>query len=157
MRQSHSQYNEEKGILLGSLAKDDDLLLGILKQCEKNNIRAGAFHCIGSLKSVNYCILEKVNGEYTYTTPIKESKTVELLSGNGFIGVKEDGSPDIHLHGIFIDEKGKIAGGHFLEGGNSVAVTVEFSVTASSDAVAIREAIPGTEFRVFNFYKEGEK
>lgn len=35
MRQSHSQYNEEKGILLGSLAKDDDLLLGILKQCEK--------------------------------------------------------------------------------------------------------------------------
>ncbi|AZU64150.1 PPC domain-containing DNA-binding protein [Neobacillus mesonae] len=155
MRQSHAIYNEEKGILIGSLAAGEDLLLGILKQCEKYNIQAGSFQCMGSLESVHYCMFGKdSNGELTYTSPIKKDKPVELLSGTGFIGVKEDNRPDIHFHGVMIDEHGKIHGGHFLEGGNTVAITIEFSVTVAPKAKAVRELIPGTKFSVFNFYGE---
>ncbi|MCM3568507.1 PPC domain-containing DNA-binding protein [Neobacillus mesonae] len=155
MRQSHAIYNEETGTLIGSLAAGEDLLLGILEQCEKYNIKAGSFQCMGSLVSLHYCIFQNRNGKLSYSQPIQEQKPAELLSGTGFIGVTEDGRPEIHFHGVLIDEHGVIRGGHFLEGGNTVAITIEFMVTAAPGAKAVRELIPGTKFSVFNFYREG--
>jgi predicted DNA-binding protein with PD1-like motif len=156
MRKSHSVFDAESRVLIGSLSKDDDLLIGILKQCEIHGIRAGSFSCIGSLKTVSYMKLKNENGTLSYTEPVNEAKPIELLNGTGFIGTKEDGSLDIHFHGVFIDEKGIISGGHFIEGGNKVAITIEFSVSVLSNAVVRREKDPEMGFRIFNFYrKEG--
>ncbi|MRX53811.1 DUF296 domain-containing protein [Bacillus idriensis] len=156
MRKSHSVYDAESGVLIGALSKDDDLLTGILRQCELHGIKAGSFSCIGSLKTVSYMKLKHENCTLSYTEPITETRPVELLNGTGFIGTKEDESLDIHFHGVFIDETGAISGGHFIEGENKVAITIEFTVSVVSNAVVKREKDPEMGFRIFNFHgKEG--
>lgn len=120
-------YDETTHRIVGRLTKDVDLFGGMKEVCRKFNVQAAQFQCMGSLAHATYCQPEQTSdGELRYSPKIKSATPVELLSGTGFVGLDVDGELDIHFHGLFVDCQQTISGGHFLEGENPVAITIEF-------------------------------
>lgn len=152
-RSSHSVFDESKGIIMGFLGPGEDLLQGIKKACEKHSVSSGMVSCIGSLSKVTVVQPEFENNKMSYSKPVQWDTLVELLSGNGIIGKDESGNLDIHFHGVFIDHRKTLSGGHFLEGGSTVAITVEFTIIVSEVIQAVREIYQPQGFALFNFYK----
>lgn len=145
-------------IIVGRLTKDVDLLDGLLEVCKQHGVKAATFQCIGSLMQVGYLqphINEK--NELGFSNPIIIKKPVELLNGNGFIGLDENGNLDIHFHGMYVDVDGNISGGHFLRGENPTAVTVEFAIQSTDDIRFKRMNDAIWNIPVFNFYKGDER
>jgi predicted DNA-binding protein with PD1-like motif len=152
-----STIDHEKGILMGRLTNDIDLLEGILSACKKHGITAGSVSCIGSLKKVTLVQLSIDDGKLDYTKPIVWEYPVELLSGTGFIGYGFDEEVDLHFHGTYVNHKGEISGGHFLKGKNPTAVTIEFVVHFSDKMVLQRQKDLVWDLPVFQFSSGGGK
>lgn len=141
---------------MGYLGIGVDLITGLKNECKKHNITSGIISCIGSLSNISFVQLDYENNVMAYSKPINWDKPVELLSGNGLIGKNEQGELDIHFHGVFVDHKKNISGGHFLEGNNLVAITLEFTILVSDGIQPVRELYKPLGFPLFNFYKESE-
>jgi len=150
-----STVDQEKGILMGRLTSEVDLLEGILSACKEHGITAGSVSCIGSLKNVTLVQLSIDDGKLNYTKPILWDYPVELLSGTGFIGRDFDGELDLHFHGTYVNHKGEISGGHFLKGKNPTAITVEFIVHFSNKMVLQRQNDQVWGLPVFQFRDGG--
>lgn len=116
--------------IAGRLMKDVDLFGGIKEVCKHFNVEAAHLQCFGSLQHATFVQAERGEKEGTlrYSEKIKSDSAVELLSGSGFVGLGEDGNLDVHFHGMMIDCDKQLNGGHFLDGENPVAVTVEFII-----------------------------
>lgn len=127
---SHSVYDEQRGILIGTLAKGTDFLEGIVAECEKHRLSAGTVTGIGSLSKAVFAQPFIQNGKPAYSSPVEWNGLVEVLSATGFLSKMECGRLDLHMHALVVKEGGAISGGHFLKGENPVAVTIEFSVQA---------------------------
>ncbi len=155
-RQTQSVYDSKRGIIMGCLGPGEDLIQGLKKVCEKHQVTAGSISCIGSLSTVSIVQLDYDNQHMAYSKPIFWDTPVELLSGNGLVGLDEQGQLDIHFHGVFIDHRKTISGGHFLEGKNIVAITLEFTIIVSEGIQPIRELYKPLGFPLFNFYDESE-
>ena len=64
--------------------------------------------------------------------------------------MKSDGTTVVHLHAAFADPKGRVLGGHLLEGGGAVAVTAEVVIDAL-DGVSLTRAVDGeTDMPIFS-------
>jgi uncharacterized protein len=155
-RGSQSVYDKKRGIIMGCLGQGEDLLSGLKKACEKYQVTAGTISCIGSLTRVCIVQPEYENNQMSYSKPIVWDALVELLSGHGVLGKNEQGELDIHFHGVFVDHRKTISGGHFLEGNNLVAVTVEFTIFVTEGIQPIRELYKPLGLPIFNFYDESE-
>lgn len=153
---SHSVYDEEKGILVGRIAAGEDLLTGIKKELKKHGITSGTLTCLGSLSKVAIAQFEYVENELAYSKPVIWDGPVEILAGNGIIGVTEEGELDIHYHGVIMDHKKSLSGGHFLEGNNIVAITVEFTVMTSTIIQPQKQFDETLGFSYFQFHNRGE-
>ncbi|WP_051681343.1 PPC domain-containing DNA-binding protein [Virgibacillus alimentarius] len=154
-RKSHS-YKAEAGFsVFGSLAQGVDLMEGILEECEKHGIRSGKVTCIGSLKKVGYVLFETgEDGMPTgYGKEMEIPRIVEMIQCTGFICEDENGELDLHLHGIVIEESGKISAGHFLRGKNPTLITVEFQIASAGEVRATRTYDEDLGFKVINFSK----
>jgi predicted DNA-binding protein with PD1-like motif len=127
---SHSVYDEQRGILIGTLAKGTDLLDGIAAECDKHGLSAGAVTCIGSLSKAVFVQPSIQNGKPAYSRPVEWNSLVEVLSATGILSKAECGRLHLHMHALVVKEGGVISGGHLLQGENPVAVTIEFSVQA---------------------------
>ena len=113
--------------IAGRLAKGVDLFGGMKEVCNRYGIKAAQFQCMGSLEYATYVQLEKTaEGKLQYSSKIKSDSEVELLTGTGFVGLNANDELDVHFHGMFVDCNQQISGGHFLEGENPVAITIEF-------------------------------
>lgn len=152
-----STIDYEKGILMGRLTSEVDLLEGILSACMKHGISAGSVSCIGSLKKITLVQFSIDDGKLDYTKPIIWDYPVELLSGTGFIGRDFNGKVDLHFHGTYVNHKGEISGGHFLKGKNPTAITVEFIVHFSNKMILQREKDQVWGLPVFQFRDGGVK
>jgi uncharacterized protein len=152
-----SHIDREKGILMGRLTKDVDLLEGIVEACRKHGVQAGSVSCIGSLRKVTYVQVSLEGGKMDYTAPITWESPVELLSGTGFVGNGMNGELDIHFHGTYVNHKGEISGGHFLIGKNPTAVTVEFIVHFTDSIALKRETDAVWGLPVFQFDRKGDE
>lgn len=141
---------------MGFLGPGEDLLTGLKIECKKHNISSGIISCIGSLSNISFVQPKYENNKLTYSDTIYWDNPVELLSGNGILGKDEKGELDIHFHGVFVDHKKNISGGHFLEGNNLVAFTLEFSVLVSEAIQPVRELYKPLGIPLFNFYHESE-
>ncbi|KAB2331052.1 PPC domain-containing DNA-binding protein [Bacillus mesophilum] len=155
-RTSRSVFDQKRGIIMGYLAPGEDLLGGIKKACERHGVKSGSLSCIGSLSNIEIVQLDYNDGEMVYSKPIQWNTPVELLSGNGFIGVDEQGDLDIHFHGVFVDHRKNVSGGHFLEGKTIVAITLEFTIIVAEGIQPVRETYQPSGFSLFNFYDESE-
>ncbi|WP_342600326.1 PPC domain-containing DNA-binding protein [Psychrobacillus sp. FSL H8-0483] len=141
--------------IVGRLMKDVDLFGGIKEVCRRFDIEAAQFQCIGSLSYATYVQLEKTKkGVLQYSPKIVTDTEVELLNGNGFVGYGLDGELDIHFHGMFVDCNQHISGGHFLDGENPVAITVEFILLPIEGVQLKRGPDPFFNLPVFQFSKK---
>lgn len=132
-----------------------DLMEGIRGFCEERGIRSGAITTLlGSLRQVRYVypvVAPGTRAGLKYCDPIVVEGPIEVLCGSGTIGVmKSDGTTVVHLHAAFADPKGRVLGGHLLEGGGAVAVTAEVVIDAL-DGVSLTRAVDGeTDMPVFS-------
>lgn len=155
-RTSQSVYDKQRGTVMGALAKGTDLMEGILAECQKHGVSAGAVSCIGSLQKAVFAQPAIQNGKPAYSEPVEWNHLVEVLSATGFLSQTEKGELDLHMHALVVNEKGMISGGHFLKGENPVAVTIEFTVQAvPADVIRTYDEQEG--FRLLTFKpKKGE-
>lgn len=150
-------YDETSHRIAGRLMKNVDLFGGIKEVCAHFNVEAAHFQCFGSLKHATFVQAERGEEEGTmrYSEKVRSESAVELLSGSGFVGFGEDGNLDVHFHGMMIDCDKQLNGGHFLDGENPVAVTIEFIIFPLNGAELQRGIDPHWGMPVFQF-KEKE-
>ena len=154
--QFESVEDEETKQIIGRLKKDTDLLNGIMNVCRAYSITAGSFQCIGSLAGVGFMQFEqKEDGTLKYAEPTIQHEPVELLAGTGFIGLDEQEELDIHYHGMFLDKRGHISGGHFISEKNPVAITIEFIIHPATNAYMKKAPDPDYHIPIFGFSKRG--
>jgi len=156
-RHSQSVYDKKRGTIMGYLAPGEDLIKGLKKICQEHQVTAGTINCIGSLSHVSIIQLNYENDHMFYSNPTHWDTPVELLSGHGVLGQKEDGELDIHFHGVFVDHRKTINGGHFLEGTNTVAITIEFTIHVTDEIQPLRQFDESTGFTLFNFYSKNDE
>lgn len=148
--------DSEKGRIIGRLQKDDDLLDGMKDVCRKFNVEAAQFQCMGPLMYATYVQPNQSSeGELYYSSKIKTEKPIELLSGTGFIGIDQFGELDVHFHGVFVDCNHQIGGGHFIEGENPVAITIEFILFPMRNVKMQRKNDEIHNVPVFHFFEKG--
>src|SRR5690625_3656878 len=142
--------------VIGRLKKGTDLLGGIIEVCRTYDVHAGSFQCIGSLAGVGFMQFEqKEDGTLKYAEPTIQNEPVELLAGTGFIGLDEQEELDIHYHGMFLDKRGNISGGHFIPEENPVAITIEFIIHPATNAYMKKTPDPDYHIPIFGFSKRG--
>lgn len=148
--------DQETKQIIGRLKKGTDLFAGIIEVCQTYGVEAGSFQCIGSLAGVGFKQFEqKSDGTLLYAKPTIISEPAELLAGTGFIGLDEDSALEIHYHGMFLDKRGNISGGHFILGENPIAITMEFIIHPIDDAVMKKHPDRDFNIPIFNFTKRG--
>jgi len=84
-----------------------------------------------------------------YSDPMVLEGPLELLSGQGTIGLGEEGETAIHLHGVVSDKEGHLHGGHFVKGENPVLITCEVALTQLQGIKIIRSHDPETDYNIF--------
>src|SRR5690606_20300359 len=90
-------------------------------------------------------------GLIKYSPKVQTTSEVEIISGVGFIGVNEEGGLDVHFHVTVVDCDKKLDGGHFIEGENITAITVEFIILPLKDVVLTRKNDEVFNVPVFTF------
>ena len=149
-------YDEASQRIAGRLMKDVDLFEGIKEVCRHFGVEAAQFQCLGSLKQAVYVQVVRgdTEGAVKYSEKKYSSSAVEILSGTGFVGFGEDGELDVHFHGMIIDCDHNISGGHFINGENPTAVTVEFILFPLADVDLKRGIDPHWNMPAFQFTKK---
>ncbi|MFZ5652146.1 MAG: PPC domain-containing DNA-binding protein [Bacillota bacterium] len=109
--------------LIGRLKKGDDLLQTLTSLCTEANIRLGNLQAIGTVSKavVGFYLQEAreyVTLDYNYHQ--------EIISLQGNISIRE-GIPEIHAHVALSDGRGKLYGGHLLEG--TVVFSCEYIIS----------------------------
>jgi len=152
-------YDRASQRIAGRLTKDVDLFEGIKEVCRNFNVEAAQFQCLGSLKHATYVqvIRGETEGAVKYSEKKRSTSAVEILSGTGFVGYGENGELDVHFHGMIIDCDHNISGGHFLNGENPTAVTVEFILLPLEDVNLKRGIDPHWNMPAFQFTKRSEQ
>lgn len=132
-----------------------DLIPAIRAICEKHEINAGAITAmLGSLSQV--CFVwpipdsEKKAG-LKYGPPKTLEGPIELITGSGTIGrMADSGELAVHLHAAFCDLTARMWGGHIVEEGNPVAVTVEIAIEVYDGLTLSRAQDDETDMPLFN-------
>lgn len=136
-----------------------DVIEGIEEVCQSLGIKSGAItSCIGSLQRASLMIAVPLNNKVGagYSDPMTLKGPLELLSGQGTIGLGEDGETAIHLHGVVSDKEGHVHGGHLVKGESPVLITCEVMLTHVEGVRIVRGYDPQVDMKVF-LPKEGAK
>lgn len=115
-------------ILVIRLCRGEDLTESIYQACERYGIRNAAIvSMVGSLKRAVFYDPrpdERDPSGVAYGDPIYVEYPAELLSGNGEICHRDDGSLSLHVHAVFADSQGRAFGGHIMGPGNETLNTL---------------------------------
>ncbi|MCS7233060.1 MAG: DNA-binding protein [Synergistetes bacterium] len=145
-------------VVVGRVFPGTDLIEGILRICEDHGISSGSIDLVlGSLRKFTfvYPIRDDQNKMgVKYCDPVEIDGPIELLCGNGIVGVASSGGKALHLHAVVADRNGRVYGGHVLQG-NPVLVTVEVVIRELSDVNVIRGLDEETGFTLFSFSPKG--
>jgi len=101
------------------LLEDEDLFESIKNRAETNEIRAGFFVLIGTVKHATLGYYKQ--GKYE---TIRLEGPLEVASCIGNVAVDERGEVAIHAHVVVSNEKGEAFGGHLMKG-SEVGATAE--------------------------------
>lgn len=147
-------YDRPTDRIIGRLKAGTDLFTGIKEVCYYFGVKGGQFQCLGSLKQATYVQVQRgeKKGTIVYSPKRQTISPVELISGLGFIGIDlETNDLDIHFHGSFVDCDQNFSGGHFLEGENEIAITVEFILYPLKEAIPKRRKDDQFGVLIFHF------
>lgn len=121
--EEESVYGRLGKIITRQLPTQSDLVKGIKQLCADNGIRYGAIlTTVGSLRELGIDMpgpIRKDRSEAEMTEVVLPGP-MQVLSLIGVIFENDRGEMDYHIHGSFLDAKGKILGGHLLEGKNPI-------------------------------------
>lgn len=120
-------FNPRTAMLV--LGKNDDLIAGLYRYAELNQIKGASFTALGALGAAALAFFDKEKRVYKL---IAVPKQTELVAFSGNIGKKE-GKYVVHAHGVVSLEDGQCIGGHFLYA--SVWPTVEVTIHETEVAV----------------------
>ncbi|MFZ7103424.1 MAG: PPC domain-containing DNA-binding protein [Peptococcaceae bacterium] len=152
-----SKVSQQGRAVVARLPPGVDLLEGLIDVCNENKLTCGAvIALIGSLKEAGFIFAVpsgKNETNITYSEPVIVPGPLEFLSGQGLIGLRENGEITVHLHGLISDPYKNIYGGHFLPGRNPVLVTIEVLIKEFSDVVISRVFDEETQFNLFKILK----
>ncbi|WP_262173924.1 PPC domain-containing DNA-binding protein [Saccharococcus sp. Marseille-Q5394] len=122
-------HDRKSDRIAGRFMKGIDLFEGVKGVCQEFGVEAAQFQCLGSLEYATYVQLDrKEDNTLYYSSETVTDTPVELLSGTGFVGLDTEGKLEVHFHGMFVDCNKNLNGGHFIDGKNPVAVTIEFAL-----------------------------
>lgn len=109
-------------IAYARIAPNEDLVLGVEKLCLVEGFRnAFVRGALGSL--VDGCMATQ-NGQYVHV----KGPAVEIVSLAGEVRSCPDGSLNASLSGVIADPEGKIYGGPFVAGRNTICMTFEVTL-----------------------------
>ncbi len=132
------------------------MIEGIETICREHGVRRGAVvAAIGSLRRAQF--VYAVPDEHSrigmkYSDPVRVEGPLELVACQGMIGEMAEGGLNIHIHGLMSGPDMTIYGGHFLEKGNPVLVTVETMIHEITNIRVIKALDEETGFPLFKFY-----
>jgi len=118
-------------VIVARLSPGTDILDGIQIVCKELHIKSGSIvSCIGSLRRAVFLVAVPLENEIGagYSDPVHVEGPLELLSGQGSIGLEKDKGVFVHLHAAFCDKDGKPFGGHLVKGENPVLITAEITI-----------------------------
>ncbi|NLL36880.1 MAG: DNA-binding protein [Fretibacterium sp.] len=149
-----SARETRKRTLVVRLGPGAGVASGIREVCEKYSVRSGAITTfLGSLSQVAFTWpvpCPEARAGLKYREPLVFPGPIEVLSGAGTIGVMAgSGEFALHLHAAFTDAEGRVWGGHLLDEGNVVAVTLELTLEAFEDACLTRATDEETGMMLF--------
>jgi len=119
-------------ICFSRLLEDEDLLDGIKRRAEENNIRSGVIALIGTLKNVTMGFYKDKKYEYI---PIQGP--LEIASCIGNVSTNESGEVVVHAHVLVSNQKGEAFGGHLMKG-SWVGATAELVIIEAGDVTLQR-------------------
>jgi len=144
-----------KRIIIGRIPRNKDLITGIKEVCKGYGVRHGYIAgIIGSLKNARFVYAikdEKANMGISYSEPVVLNGPLEILAGQGIIGLEETDELTVHLHMLVSDEKMRVYGGHIIDGENAVLVTAEIIIHEIDRVENRRVYDEDTGFFIFKF------
>ncbi|MCX7804960.1 MAG: DNA-binding protein [Planctomycetota bacterium] len=122
-------------VVVGRLARGEDLLEGLARVAAENGIRNGWVEAIGAVSRARFGYYDQSAKKYGY---IERNEPLELLALTGNVSEKADapGRPFIHAHVTLADERGNAFGGHLAEG--TMVFAAEFRISEITDVTLSR-------------------
>ena len=157
---SNARITSEKArtgkVIVGTIRPGTDIITGILKICEENNLKFGNIvTMIGNLSKAHFvCVTPDDSNKmgFKVSEPIEIKGPLEFVCGQGIIGISDSKEREIHLHCVLCDKNAKLYGGHFNKGGNPVLTTMEVVIQELKEVKLIRALDQETGFPGFKPY-----
>lgn len=115
----------------------EEVMACLMKYAEEHDIKAAHISGLGAAGTLDIAYYNLETKTYERT---KIQENVEILSLNGNIGVKEDESTVVHLHGVFGKRDLTTFGGHLFE----LVVSGAGEIHLTTYSGAIRRAYDST-------------
>ena len=125
-----------------SLARGEDLLVGLGDAIGALGVEAATLQVIGGLEEATLGYFDPQAGEYRTLT----TGHVEIAAGLGNVSIR-DGSPFIHLHLVVSEPDGGCRGGHAMEGCR--AFVVEAYLRKLDGQAPVRTQVEGMSLKVW--------
>jgi uncharacterized protein len=109
--------------------KSEDVVKSITEFCTKERINNAYFTGIGAVGKLTCGYYNLEEKQYHFT---EYSEPLEVVSLTGNVMLK-DGTPFVHVHGVFTDIENKAFGGHVVE--MNVHVVLEVMLTPLSTKI----------------------
>ncbi|MGB9741094.1 MAG: PPC domain-containing DNA-binding protein [Candidatus Bathyarchaeia archaeon] len=116
------------------ISEGEDLAEAIKKRAEENDVKAGMFVLIGSLKEAVLGYYKE--GQYH---PIRLDGPLEIASCMGNIAVDENNETVVHAHIVVSNGEGKAFGGHLMKN-SIVGATAELVIIEVANAILRRSS-----------------
>lgn len=129
-------------IIVCRLLENDDLIDSIEEKARQNNVQAGLFILIGSIKHAVLGYYK--DGEYKNT---RFEGPLEVASCTGNIAVGEKGETIVHAHIVVTNEKCEAFGGHLMKD-SPVGATAELIMIEAMGMSLVRVFDEKTKLRL---------
>jgi uncharacterized protein len=117
------------------LPRGSDLLQGLTEAAQKLEIESGTIQAIGAVDDLTVAFFEPQEKEYE---PLRFDEHFEITSSLGNVSLKE-GQPFVHVHVTASDRKGRVVGGHLLEGSTVFMIEAYFRALGGDPPVREQE------------------
>jgi predicted DNA-binding protein with PD1-like motif len=129
-------------IIVSRILENDDLIDAIEKKARENNVRAGVFILIGSIKHAALGYYK--DGKYENT---RLEGPLEVVSCTGNIAIGEKGETVVHAHVVVTNERCEAFGGHLMNN-SPVGATAELIIIEAAGMSMMRAFDEKTKLRL---------
>ena len=139
----HSAAGRPGRVISGRLLPGCDLLLGIIEMARSHEVRSAWVNGFGSLARAAFSPGIRISASdpdrVDRRPNVELPGPLEMWSGMGRLGIPDGGEPFIHFHGLVATPEGRLYGGHFFPGGNTVYATFEVHIQEVLDVEFVQE------------------